>query len=174
MPLCDGRSWVASTAGDFLPAVCWGAPPLSLTKYPVTGDSADIASTSSPTKAAVRSSWRVPLTTAHKSTSMIRSMSLSSDFATSPLKAMPALLYAWLPTEVSDNVVRVSQHRLPFRDVQPVRLHLCAQRFGLANRIGQTFSVDVRQRQLCTLLGQIPRQRHARPGTGDDGDLPIE
>jgi hypothetical protein len=75
---------------------------------------------------------------------------------------------------VSDIVVRVGQHRLPFRDVKQVRLHLRAQRFGLPNRIGQTFSVDVGQRQLCALLGQIPRQRHARPGTGDDGDLLIE
>jgi hypothetical protein len=89
---------------------------------------------------------------------MIRSMSLNSDFSTSPLNAMPALLYTWLP----DRSVR---QRRPRRPTPPP--------FGLANRIGQTFSVDVGHCQLCE-RGQIPRQRHARPGTGDDGDLLIE
>ena len=37
----------------------------------------------------------VPLTTPQKSTSMIRSMSLNSVFSTSPLYAIPALLYTW-------------------------------------------------------------------------------
>ena len=61
-------------------------------------------------------------------------------------------------------------------DVESVRFHLRAQRFDLAHRLGKTFGVDIRQRELDAFRSEVERQRPADAGpcTGDDGDLAVE
>ncbi|COY48736.1 Uncharacterised protein [Mycobacterium tuberculosis] len=78
--------------------------------------------------------------------------------------------------EMCDDGVGVGQHRLAFGDVEPVRLHLRAERLSQAHGFGQPVGVDIGKGKLCALLGEVECQRSAdaRAGPGDDGDLAFE
>ena len=65
--------------------------------------------------------------------------------------------------EVGDDSVGVSQNRLAFGDVEPVGLHVRAECFGPAHGFGQSFGVDVGERESCASRGEVERQCSADP-----------
>jgi hypothetical protein len=77
---------------------------------------------------------------------------------------------------VCDDGVGVGQHGLPLCDVEPVGLHVGAERLRLAHGFGKSVGVDVGQRELCALLRKVDGQgpADAGAGPGDDGDFAFE
>ena len=75
-----------------------------------------------------------------------------------------------------DDRVGVGQHGLPLGDVEPVGLDVRAECLGLADGFGESFGVDVGERELCALLREIEGQgpADAGAGSGDDGDFAFE
>jgi len=61
-------------------------------------------------------------------------------------------------------------------DIEPVGSYCRAERFGQADRFGESFGVDVRERELGALRRKINGQRSADAGSssGDDGDFVFE
>jgi hypothetical protein len=78
--------------------------------------------------------------------------------------------------EMGHNRVGVGQNGLPLGDVEPVGFHGRAECFGLTDGFGESFGVDVRERELCALRREIDGQgsADAGSGSGDDGDFAFE